>query len=132
MVDDEPAIRRFVETALTEFGYRVSCADSGASAIEMARRLGPFDLLVTDLMMPGMRGDELAKVMRSTQADLKVLYLTGYSDKLFEVRAKLWDHESVLEKPVTLAQLHDAVSIAVYKHRGGPPRAEPSKLEPPA
>jgi two-component system cell cycle sensor histidine kinase/response regulator CckA len=121
VVDDEAPVRQYVEAALTHFGYAVVAAESGRAAIEKARSCGPFDLLLTDLMMPDMRGDELAGRLQQSQPGLKVLYLTGFGDCLFESRTQLSADESLLAKPATLAELHDAVSIAIYKHRGGPP-----------
>jgi CheY-like chemotaxis protein len=118
VVDDEDAVRRYVSAALTQFGYRTVDAANGINALELAES-EPVDLLLTDLMMPGMRGDELARLMFDRQRTLKVVYLTGFTERLYDMRPSLWDHETVLEKPVTLAQLHDAVSIALFGHRGG-------------
>jgi two-component system cell cycle sensor histidine kinase/response regulator CckA len=120
VVDDDAAIRRFVEHALKEFGYAVTVAEGGAEALQHAETDGAFDLLLTDVMMPRMRGDEVAAAMRKTQPWLKVVYLTGFTNALFATHPTLAEHETVVEKPVTLAQLHDAVSLAIYGHRGGP------------
>jgi CheY-like chemotaxis protein len=110
-VDDEPAIRAFVARVLTRPNHAVTIAVDGADALDQARRHGPFDLLVTDLMMPGMRGDELARRLRQQWPDLKVLYFTGFSQQLFEQRAQLWHDEAFLEKPASLQGLREAVSL---------------------
>ncbi len=113
IVDDEEGIRRYVDRVLSGAGYRTTIAVDGADAIAVAAREGRFDLLLTDVAMPKMTGAELARRMRLTDPDLKVLYLTGCSDQLFEEKATLWDEEAFLEKPCTAAGLLQAVSLAV-------------------
>jgi CheY-like chemotaxis protein len=83
VVDDEESILRYVDRILTEAGYRTTLAANGAEAIIAAARGGRFDLLLTDVAMPEMSGAQLALKLRETDPDLKVLYLTGYSDRLF-------------------------------------------------
>jgi len=111
IVDDEEPIRRFVERVLRDVGFETATAASGADALAVASTFGPLNLLLTDLMMPKMNGDELARRMRAQDPDLKVLYLTGYSDKLFAERMLLWDNEAFLDKPCTLTGLHEAVNL---------------------
>ncbi len=111
VVDDEEAVRKFVSRVLTEVGYQTVTAEDGRSAIGAAAKEEPFDLLVTDLMMPNMNGDELARRLRQTQPGLKVLYLTGYSDKLFKDKVTLWEDEAFLDKPCGVKGLLEAVSL---------------------
>jgi len=111
VVDDEEAVLRFVERVLREAGYQTAVAGSGAEAIEVAKRIGPLAGLVTDVMMPGMTGDELARLLRQEQPELKVLYLTGYSDRLFREKTTLWADEAFLEKPCSVKALREAVSL---------------------
>src|SRR5688500_4317880 len=82
VVDDEEPIRRFVRRALQDAGYEISAAGGGAEARALIDAGHPVDVLVTDLMMPEMTGDELARRLRQSEPALKVLYLTGFSDKL--------------------------------------------------
>jgi CheY-like chemotaxis protein len=110
VVDDEEPIRRFVDRALREGGYKTVLASGGADAIEAAKT-GAFDILVTDLMMPQMTGDELARRLRLQDPSLKVLYLTGFSDRLFKEKATLWQDEAFLEKPCSIRGLLEAVSL---------------------
>jgi two-component system cell cycle sensor histidine kinase/response regulator CckA len=114
IVDDEDGVLRYVERVLSEAGYQTSTAASGAEALESARTLGNPDVLVTDVMMPGITGDELARQLRVSDRELKVLYLTGYSDKLFKERAALWANEAFLEKPFTVKGLREAVSLLLF------------------
>ena len=113
-VDDEPGILSFVRRVLEPAGYHVVVADSGLMAIEAMATQGPFDALVTDLLMPNMNGDELARRLRGEWPDLKVLYLTGFSDQLFKAKVTLWDAEAFLEKPTTVQGLQQAVSMLLF------------------
>jgi CheY-like chemotaxis protein len=111
IVDDEEPVRRFVERVLASAGYKTSTAADGNEAIAEASKLGSLDILVTDLMMPQMGGDELARRMRSREPDLKVLYLTGFSDALFKEKTVLWQDEAYLDKPCSVKGLLEAVSL---------------------
>jgi two-component system cell cycle sensor histidine kinase/response regulator CckA len=123
IVDDEDSVRAFVERVLTDQGYRTATACDGPEAIEVATRLGTFDLLVTDLMMPKMTGDELARRLRITQPSLKILYLTGYSDRLFKDKVTLWEDEAFLEKPCNVQGLTEAVSLLLVGRVSSPTKA---------
>ena len=111
VVDDEDAVRRFVARALQEAGYETLMADDGPTALAVAEKEASIDILVTDLMMPQMNGDELARRMLHTRPGLKVLYLTGFSDKLFKDKVTLWQDEAFLEKPCSVKGLLEAVSL---------------------
>ena len=76
----------------------------------MVSTIGKLDLLLTDLLMPSMNGDELARRLRSKEPDLKVLYLTGFSDRLFAERTVLWQDEAFLA--CTVRGLLEAASLA--------------------
>jgi CheY-like chemotaxis protein len=110
-VDDEAGIRDFVARVLRQPGHEVRVAADGAEAVRIAETEGPFDLLVTDVTMSGMRGDELARRLRQADPLLKILYLTGYSDRLFETRPLLWEDEAFLQKPVTVQGLLEAAGL---------------------
>ena len=72
-----------------------------------------LDLLITDEVMPGIAGHELARRLRSANPNLKVLYLTGYSDRLFDAKDRLWDLEAFLDKPFSPEGLRQAVALLV-------------------
>jgi len=114
IVDDEGSVRQFVDRALREAGYTTTVASDGPEAIKVAATLDPLDILVTDLMMPQMTGDELARRLRQSRQDLKVLYLTGYSDRLFKEKTTLWADEAFLEKPCSVKGLRQAVSLLLF------------------
>jgi two-component system cell cycle sensor histidine kinase/response regulator CckA len=121
VVDDEEPIRRFVERVLTDAGYEMIVAADGAEAIKTVEKQGGLDLLVTDLMMPEMTGDELARRLRQTDRDLKVLYLTGFADQLFKEKVTLWHGEAFLEKPCSVKGLREAVALLFFGHLEAPP-----------
>jgi two-component system, cell cycle sensor histidine kinase and response regulator CckA len=114
IVDDEAPIRVFVTRALGGAGYEVVSAADGAEALEIAERQGPFDLCVIDVLMPGIKGDELARRLRRAHPDLKILYFTGYSDRLFAETPTLAANEAFLDKPVTVDGLLQAVSLLLF------------------
>jgi two-component system cell cycle sensor histidine kinase/response regulator CckA len=114
VVDDEESIRNVVDRVLREAGYETRLVSNGPEALRLLASELPFDLLLTDLVMPEMSGDELARRARLSHPDLKVLYLTGYSDKLFSVRPMLWQHEAFIDKPVSVDGLREAVSMAIF------------------
>jgi CheY-like chemotaxis protein len=113
IVDDEEPVRMFVERVLRGAGYETATAGDGAGALGQASKPGSFDILVTDLMMPQMTGDELARRMREVDPRVKVLYLTGFSDHLFKEKVTLWADEAFLDKPCSIKGLLEAVSLLV-------------------
>lgn len=114
IVDDEESIRKFVDRVLSGAGYRTTLAADGPEAIEIASKLDRLDVLVTDVMMPEMQGDELARRLRAASPSLKVLYLTGYSDRLFKDKITLWEDEAFLDKPCSVKGLLQAVSLLLF------------------
>ena len=120
VVDDEEPVRKFVERALQSGGYRTAGASGGTEALELAKKIGAFDVLVTDLMMPQMTGDELARRLRQSEGKLKVLYLTGFSDRLFKEKVTLWEDEAFLDKPCSIKGLLQAVSLLVHGRLAAP------------
>jgi two-component system cell cycle sensor histidine kinase/response regulator CckA len=111
VVDDEDLVRKFVNRVLRQAQYETMVACDGAEAMEVASKHGPFDLLVTDVMMPKMTGNELARRLRGSDPGLKVLYLTGFSDHLFKEKVTLWQDEAYLDKPCSVKGLLEAVSL---------------------
>ncbi len=122
IVDDEEPVRAFVDRVLRQRGCVTGVAISGPEALDLIAAQAPFDLLLTDVAMPGMRGDELARRVRQTHPAIKTLYLTAFSDRLFEARAALREDEAFLEKPATVQGLLEAVSLLLVGSLP-PPRA---------
>jgi len=113
LVDDEPAIRAVQRRTLELDGYVVKEAGSGLEGIAAIRHPAQIDLLVADLEMPGLSGDEMVRQIRMIRPDLPVLYVTGYIDRLMDARP-LWEGEAFLEKPFSVAGLREAVSLLLH------------------
>jgi PAS domain S-box-containing protein len=83
LVEDEPSVRALTQQILQINGYTVHGAENGVQAVDVIRRRQtPIDLLITDMVMPGINGKELAKRLRGYLKSLRVLYVSGYSDKV--------------------------------------------------
>src|SRR6185503_17516813 len=111
IVDDEEPIRSVFDRVLKRAGYITRLASSGVEALAVADGPDRIDLLVTDMMMPEMNGDEVARRLRQKYPALKVLYCTGFSDHLFDQKGSLWEDEAFIEKPCTPKALLEAVSL---------------------
>jgi PAS domain S-box-containing protein len=114
LVEDEHAVRELARRLLTDAGYRVIAAANGPEAIEQydAHR-DDIALLLTDLIMPGMSGRDLAQHVRALDPRLPVLYMSGYTAGLLGPRAILGDGDRLLEKPFTRAMLLGKVDAAL-------------------
>lgn len=113
-VDDEPGVLALVRRCLDDERVTLFEATGGKEALEQIPKNPPLNLLITDLRMPGMEGDELARQVRALDPDLKVLYLTSHADRLFGVKPQLWAEEAYLDKPFTREGLREAVAQLLY------------------
>lgn len=105
---------------LREAGYDVVTASDGPDALRLIVQQQPFELFVIDVAMPQMTGDELARQLRAVDPDVKVLYCTGYSDRLFREEAMLGEHEAFVDKPCSAQALLEAVSLLLFGNTQGP------------
>lgn len=112
-VDDEVGIRGLVRRCLADDRLSLTIAGSGSEALALTPDPMTLHLLITDEVMPGMEGHELARRLRSANPDLKVLYLTGYADHLFEAKSQMWTSEAFLDKPFSAEALRQAVALLV-------------------
>ena len=81
LTEDEPAVRALARIALLRQGYRVIEAASGAEACELVEQQNlAIDLILTDVVMPGMSGPELVRRLRVSHPEVKVIYMSGYHD----------------------------------------------------
>ena len=126
VVDDEELVVKFVDRVLRDRGYNTVTAASGPEALEAIAQHERIDLVVTDLMMPQMAGDELARRLRISSPDIKVLYLTGFCDRLFQEKVTLWADEAFLEKPCSVKGLLEAVSLLLFGNFGELPNEQRS------
>jgi PAS domain S-box-containing protein len=111
LVEDEPAVRSAAVRILRATGYRLIDAGSPAEAIELARTEPRIDLLVTDMVMPGMSGRDLSQDLKKERPDLRVVYMSGYSEELVTSASKL--DGPLLQKPFTRESLLAIVGAAV-------------------
>ena len=106
LVEDNDQLREAVHEFLETEGYELLTARTPADAIEISsRHAGPIQLLLTDLIMPGMTGTKLAECLRSRYANLQVLYMSGYTDDAIVRNGGLEADASFLQKPFALNSL---------------------------
>jgi two-component system, cell cycle sensor histidine kinase and response regulator CckA len=102
LVEDADALRKLAKSFLTDHGFNVITASSGEEALRVAEFHGrPIDLLVTDVVMPGMNGRALADRLLARQPKLKVLYISGYTDSFIAGHGVLEEGTFLLHKPFT-------------------------------
>ncbi len=102
LVEDEPEVRRLVEKLLRLKGYRVLSAGSPADAVATAKRHDDaIHLLLTDVIMPGMNGRELARLLAAGRPAMRVLYMSGYADAAMNQHGILPPGTAFLSKPFT-------------------------------
>ncbi|HEX3204127.1 MAG TPA: ATP-binding protein, partial [Nitrospiraceae bacterium] len=100
LVEDEPAIRSLAGDILRQHGYKVLEARHGLEALLAGSQyLGPIQLLITDVIMPQMSGNEVAERMTRERPDLKVLYISGYTDDAIIHRGIIQEGTAFLQKP---------------------------------
>ena len=106
LVEDESNLRRLARQYLQNQGYTVLEAADGAAAIQICNaHSGPIHLLLTDVIMPGMNGRELAHSISSLRPDVKVLYMSGYTENAIGHNGTLEAGVTLLQKPFTLPAL---------------------------
>jgi len=110
VVEDDPRVSRSTVAALEELGYHPLACASGAEALEMLAREPQVALVVTDVMMPGMTGTELAAHVIRLYPAMKILFVTGYVGEAGE--AGDLSGRELLRKPFTVAALAKAVAAA--------------------
>jgi two-component system cell cycle sensor histidine kinase/response regulator CckA len=100
LAEDDPSVRAVMSDVLTQKGYRVLRAPDGKAALDMARgQPGEIHLLVTDIVMPGLTGRELAEALMAERPGLRVLYVSGYTDDAVVRHGVLQEGMPYLQKP---------------------------------
>jgi PAS domain S-box-containing protein len=106
LVEDEENLRRLAHQYLENQGYTVIDAPDGATAIQISQaHQGPIHLLLTDVIMPGMNGRELANQVSPTRPEMRVLYMSGYTENHIGHNGTLDQGITLLQKPFTLPAL---------------------------
>ncbi len=118
LVEDETHLRRLARQYLEKQGYKVLEAEDGAAALQIVDGYrGPIHLLLTDVVMPGMNGRELATNIAKLLPDLRVLYMSGYSENAVGHDGTLDAGVSLLQKPFSLPALKDRVREVLDSER---------------
>ena len=115
VVDDEEPIRQLERRILESGGYRVIEASRALEAFALLQKDLQVDLVIADLQMPDLGGEEMARRIRRDRPNIRVLYVTGHIDELMDERSTLWEGEAFLDKPFTAKALLEAVSLLLYK-----------------
>jgi CheY-like chemotaxis protein len=110
LVDDEQVLAKLGERILEGLGYRVISASDGSMAIELARAYGdPIDLILSDVIMPGLSGPEVVEAVLQLHPEAAVLYASGYTADAISDRRGLPEGVELIEKPFTAAELASRV-----------------------
>ena len=120
VVEDETSVRNLTVKILRQLGYHVEQAENAAKAIELAKSyVGDIDLLLTDVVMPGMSGKQLADALRPLRPRMRVLFLSGYTESTVLTNGVLNQGVEFLAKPFTRDALAGKVRD-VLEGRGAP------------
>jgi len=117
VAEDDVDVRAYLTDVLRGLNYRVIAAPNAEAALEFLRTDRTVDLLLTDIIMPGWNGRELAKQAESLRPGLRVLYMTGYSRNAIVHQGRLDEGVDLLQKPVSQAQLATRVRTALDRKR---------------
>ena len=113
VVDDEPCIRTFVQRVLETAGWTVSCAGCAREALTKASEVA-FDMMISDIVMPGGDGIQLARSLTALQPNMAVILMTGFDKGLSEFEPR-W---KVISKPFRLAELTAMVAAHLKSQFG--------------
>jgi PAS domain S-box-containing protein len=126
LVEDEESVRELVRLTLASRGYHVLEAENGECGLRIAEDCKePIDILITDVVMPGIGGRELAKKLLALRPGISVLYLSGYTEDAVITHGALGPSTAFLQKPFTLQSLAEKVR-EVLRSRSAPPSAPKS------
>ncbi len=113
LVEDEDAVRRFAGEVLRRHGYKVAAAENAQEALDIAARGEVIDLLLTDVIMPGMGGRALSEQLRASRPDLRVVFMSGYAGEAIVRHGILAPGTIFVDKPFTAAGLLEKVAQAL-------------------
>jgi signal transduction histidine kinase/CheY-like chemotaxis protein len=116
IVEDEEAVRELAAEFMKSAGYKVLTASDGLEAVAVAKRSGPIRVLVTDIVMPNMRGPELAKLLKASRKDLKIVFMSGYLE-FNKGNDDFLEGSHFLQKPFSRDSLVSKVEEALKQKR---------------
>jgi PAS domain S-box-containing protein len=131
LVEDEDALRQVATRILTRAGYQVLAATGGAQAIHIATtHPDAIDLMLTDVIMPKMMGNEVAQHVQTIRPGLPVLYMSGYAEPVLTENGTLQEGVIIIEKPFTSRELLDRVRAMLRGHHAEPAAGSPVPVPP--
>ena len=116
VVDDDPEIVTMLSTRLAKRGYKVSTANDGHRALELAKREKP-DLVLLDVMMPGKSGWEVARALKQdpVTATIKIVMVTAIGEQVNEITSPLYGADAHIDKPFEFDRLEKVIAGLVSK-----------------
>jgi CheY-like chemotaxis protein len=118
MVEDEPSVREFARRVLDRQGHTLLTAGNGDEALRAAAAWeGSIDVLLTDIVMPGMHGQVLAAKLLKARPDIRVVFMSGYAEDSIPALDRLATPAAFLAKPFSSATLTEAVARQIAKAR---------------
>lgn len=112
LIEDDPGVRALIERLLRTQGITVLVASDGASALHLvASHVGPIDVVLSDIVLPGMSGQQVVDRIVERYADIRVLFMTGYSSEAVENHGKLRPGSELISKPFATEELLDRLAI---------------------
>ena len=116
LVDDEPVLLDMSREMLEYLGYSVETRTSSVEALALfSAQPNRFDLVITDMTMPFMTGDKLAKELLRIRADIPIVVCTGYSERIQDEQAKATGIRAFVMKPILMAKMAKAIRDALEK-----------------
>jgi two-component system, cell cycle sensor histidine kinase and response regulator CckA len=110
VVEDDPGIRELASRVLVRYGYAVLTASGGDEARSLCEKHeGEIDLLLSDVVMPGMSGPKVAEMLTAMRPAMKVVYMSGYSDEAVARHGGMAHDTPFLQKPFTPERLHNKI-----------------------
>lgn len=117
-MDDEPDVLRLIQSILSEEGYSVVTANNGESAVKAFEKMpGPPDLVLTDVVMPGMSGPMLIDHLLGLQPGLRVLFMSGFDDRQVVQRYVIEKGFRLIPKPFTIKSLRATIEATLADSR---------------
>ncbi|MCB2184608.1 MAG: response regulator [Desulfobulbaceae bacterium] len=118
VVDNEPIILNLIVDLLNPLGYQVVTAASGDEALEVSEKLnGKIDLLITDVVMPGINGPKLAELLQGSVDDLKVIFMSGHTETIFSMRKNMDSVSFFCQKPIKRQSLAQTVRACLEQQK---------------
>jgi CheY-like chemotaxis protein len=114
VVDDEPTVCKAIQMMLRYYGHDVQIANDGAAALAVFEK-GLFDLVITDYLMPEMKGDELVIRIRRTRPDQRIILVTAFAEDFMAYGKPTGGVNYVLNKPFSLEEMRSAITSVMGK-----------------